>query len=70
MAKGIAQVLDALHPSQAIVVKMRGHSQDEGWAILEARQVPIVKFGTTEEAVLLLMAKFKERGVRGSGHTG
>jgi succinyl-CoA synthetase beta subunit len=70
MAKGIAQVLDELHPSQAIVVKMRGHSQDEGWAILETRQVPIVKFGTTEEAVLLLMAKFKERGVRGSGHTG
>jgi succinyl-CoA synthetase beta subunit len=70
MAKGIAQVLDELHPSQTIVVKMRGHSQDEGWAILETRQVPIVKFGTTEEAVLLLMAKFKERGVRGSGHTG
>ena len=70
MAKGIAQVLDALHPPQAIVVKMRGHSQDKGWAILEARQIPIVKFGTTEEAVLLLMAKLKERGVRGSVHTG
>jgi succinyl-CoA synthetase beta subunit len=54
----------------ADIVKMRGYSQDEGWAILEARQVPIVKFGTTEEAVLLLMAKLTERGVRGSGHTG
>jgi len=70
MARGIAQVLDALHPPQAIVVKMRGHSQDEGWAILEARQIPIVKFGTTEEAVLLLMAKLRERGAGGSGHTG
>jgi len=70
MAKGIAQVLDALHPLQTIVVKMRGHSQDEGWAILEARQVPIVKFGTTEEAVLLLMSKLEEKGASGSGHTG
>jgi len=70
MARGIAQVLDALHPPQTIVVKMRGHSQDEGWAILEARQIPIVKFGTTEEAVLLLMAKLRERGAGGSGHTG
>ncbi len=64
MAQGIAQVFDALHPPQAIVVKMRGHSQNEGWAILEARQIPIVKLGTTEEAVLLLMEKLKERGVR------
>jgi succinyl-CoA synthetase beta subunit len=70
MAKGIAQVLDSLHPSQAIVVKMRGHSQEEGWAILEARGIPIVKFGTTEEAVVLLMTKLKERGANGSGHTG
>ena len=68
--KETAQVLDALHPPQSIVVKMRGHSQDEGWAILEAQRIPVVKFGTTEEAVLLLMAKLIERGVRASGHTG
>jgi hypothetical protein len=30
---------------------MRGHSQDEGWKLLEDRNIPIVKFGTTEEAV-------------------
>jgi succinyl-CoA synthetase beta subunit len=70
MARGIAEVLDALNPHQTIVVKMRGHSQEEGWAILEARKVPIVRFGTTEEAVMLLMDKIKARGVTGSGHTG
>ncbi|MFH1080670.1 MAG: ATP-grasp domain-containing protein [Pseudomonadota bacterium] len=70
MAKGIVQVIDAFHPPQTIVVKMRGHSQDEGWEILEDRGVPLVKFGTTEEAVVLLMAKLKEKGDRGSGHTG
>ncbi len=57
MAKGIVRALDGLRPQQAIVVKMRGHSQEEGWALLESRQIPVVKFGTTEEAVILLMEK-------------
>ena len=70
MAKGIVRVVDEVRPRQAVVVKMRGHSQEEGWALLESRQIPIVKFGTTEEAVLLLMEKMKERGESGSGHTG
>jgi len=70
MAKGILHVVDELRPKQALVVKMRGHSQEEGWALLESRQIPIVKFGTTEEAVLLLMEKMKERGASPSGHTG
>ena len=70
MAKGILHVVDELRPKQALVVKMRGHSQEEGWALLESRQIPIIKFGTTEEAVLLLMEKMKERGASPSGHTG
>jgi len=70
MAKGILHVMDELRPKQALVVKMRGHSQEEGWALLESRQIPIIKFGTTEEAVLLLMEKMKERGASPSGHTG
>jgi len=68
MAKGIARVIDEQHPGRAIVVKMRGHSQDEGWAMLEARGVPLVKFGTTEEAVVLLMEKVRERGEERHGH--
>jgi len=51
IAHGISDVIDELCPSQRIVVKMRGHSQDEGWALLEERGIPVIKFGTTEDAV-------------------
>ncbi len=70
MARGILHVVDELRPHQALVVKMRGHSQEEGWGLLESRQIPVVKLGTTEEAVLLLMEKMSERGASRSGHTG
>jgi succinyl-CoA synthetase beta subunit len=70
MAKGIVRVVDELQPRHAMVVKMRGHSQDEGWALLESRQIPIVKLGTTEEAVLLLIEKMEEKGAGRSGHPG
>jgi len=51
MGRGIANVIDQDKPTVKILVKMRGHSQDEGWKLLEDRHIPIVKFGTTEEAV-------------------
>ncbi len=51
MGRGIANVIDEDKPAVKILVKMRGHSQDEGWKLLEDRHIPIVKFGTTEEAV-------------------
>jgi len=51
IALGISDVVDELSPSQRIVVKMRGHYQDEGWALLEERHIPVIKFGTTEDAV-------------------
>ena len=51
MGRGIANVIDEDKPTAKILVKMRGHSQDEGWKLLEDRNIPIVKFGTTEEAV-------------------
>ena len=50
-------------PPKKILVKMRGHSQDEGWKLLEDRHIPVVKFGTTEEAV------DANRGARGKGRT-
>ena len=56
VAKGVCALLDADKPAAPIVVKMRGHSQDEGWALLEARKVPLVKFGTTEDAVRKLFS--------------
>ncbi|MFZ5651740.1 MAG: ADP-forming succinate--CoA ligase subunit beta [Bacillota bacterium] len=61
MAGGIVQVMDELNPSQVVVVKMRGHSQEEGWAILESRNTLIVKYGTTEEAVILLLELMKKK---------
>lgn len=57
MANGIAEVIRNDRPGIPIVVKMRGYSQEEGWRILEALDVPLVKHGTTEEAVKLLMRK-------------
>jgi len=39
---------------------MRGHSQDEGWKLLEDRNIPIVKLGTTEEAVEQIVRLVKE----------
>ena len=54
IARGVAAVLDEDTPAAAVVVKMRGHSQDEGWAMLESRNIPLVKHGTTEDAVRLL----------------
>lgn len=59
MAKGIAQVIDEKKPSQAIVVKMRGYSQEAGWEILESRNISIVKHGTTEDAVRQLLEEMK-----------
>ncbi len=71
MAKGIIQVIEDLNPPQTVVVKMRGHSQEQGWALLEAGNVPIVKFGTTEEAVILLLEKMRKKGsTKRSGNIG
>ena len=63
MAKGIVQVIDELNPPQTIMVKMRGYSQEEGWKLLEDRKVPIVKFGTTEEAVELMLGQMRKKGI-------
>jgi succinyl-CoA synthetase beta subunit len=57
IALGLADVIDHVKSEKTIVVKMRGHSQEEGWALLESRNIPFVKFGTTEEAVVLLKKK-------------
>lgn len=62
MATGIIRVIEELNPPQALVVKMRGHSQEQGWALLESKNIPIVKFGTTEEAIILLLAEMGKKG--------
>jgi len=56
IAKGISEVVDHDKPTAKVVVKMRGHSQDEGWALLKERNIPMVKYGTTRDAVQTLLA--------------
>jgi len=69
MGRGIANVIDEDKPKAKILVKMRGHSQDEGWKLLEDRSIPIVKFGTTEEAVKQIVELVcpGSRGLQGKG---
>lgn len=57
MARGVKKAWPRLRDRVTMVVKMRGHSQEEGWAILEELGVAVVKHGTTTEAVNLLMDK-------------
>ena len=38
---------------------MRGYSQEQGWKLLEARNISIVKFGTTEEAVEMMLTEMR-----------
>ena len=69
MAQGIADVIDELNPGQQITVKMRGHSQDKGWEILEAKNIPLIKYGTTEEGVKLLLDEMEKKGVKSRVNT-
>jgi succinyl-CoA synthetase beta subunit len=61
MAAGIADVVAGNRPAVPILVKMRGHSQEEGWRTLESLGIPVVKHGTTEEAVAQLLAALDRR---------
>jgi succinyl-CoA synthetase beta subunit len=68
MAEGIVRVVEDINPPQVITVKMRGHSQDEGWALLEAKNIPVVKHGTTDEGIILLLEEMRKKGVKTGGH--
>lgn len=57
VAQGIREFMAAEPLVARLVVKMRGHSQEEGWALLEEAGVKVVKYGSTEEAVKLLLAE-------------
>lgn len=61
MAQGIVDVLERQQVDIPIVVKMRGHHQEEGWKLLEKHNVPLVKYGSTDEAAELLMKLVRER---------
>jgi len=55
-------VIDSLKPQQAIVVKMRGHSQETGWALLAQKTIPTVKTGTTADGIELLKHVMQKKG--------
>ena len=67
MGRGIANVIDEDKPTKKILVKMRGHSQNEGWKLLEDRRIPVVKFGTTEEAVKQIVELVARDALVGKG---
>ena len=54
VASWIMEGLDELKGLKIpIVVKLRGYKAQEGWDMLEALGVPIIRFGTTDDAVKL-----------------
>ena len=61
MAEGVVRVIEELNPEQTITVKMRGHSQEEGWALLEKKNIPVVKLGTTEDGIALLIREMEKK---------
>jgi succinyl-CoA synthetase beta subunit len=68
MAKGVVEAVQNIPVSQALVVRMQGHFEEEGWALLERAGVDVVKRGTTREAAERLVAQVRARSrSRGRG---
>lgn len=55
MAEGIERAYKEVGNSKPVVVKSRGFNQEEGWEIYKRLGFKQIKFGTTDEAVKLLM---------------
>lgn len=53
-AEGIIAGLEGMGGGKPIVVKLAGNQEEEAWAVLEARRIPVVKTVRTEEAADLL----------------
>jgi succinyl-CoA synthetase beta subunit len=62
MAQGICQALDGKKAPVPIVVKMRGHFEEEGWALLTEHNIPFIRRGSTDEAVKLLLQLVAQEG--------
>ena len=60
MATGIVKAMKDYPASKTVVVKSRGHGQEEGWKLFEEAGCKQVRFGTTDDAVKLLL---EEEGV-------
>ena len=55
MAEGVCRVFEEEEPAVPMVVKMRGHFEEEGWSLLAHRGIPFIRRGTTDAAVRLLL---------------
>lgn len=65
VAQGITDVVDSDHPAAEIVVKTRGHSQEEAWSLLAKYDMGVVKCGTTVEAVRMLLRSIQKNNCCG-----
>jgi succinyl-CoA synthetase beta subunit len=59
-ARGIVEFVDERRPRSPIVVKLRGNSEEEAWAILEKAGIHVVRATQTEDAVRLIVALLRE----------
>ena len=55
MADGIARAYKEFGNNKKVVVKSRGFNQEQGWEIYEKLGFSQTKYGTTDEAVQLLL---------------
>lgn len=61
MAEGIKQAYTDYGKFKRVVIKSRGFNQEEGWSIYEKLGFRQVKYGTTDEAVQLLLEEGVEQ---------
>lgn len=55
MAKGITRAITESGSKKTVVVKSRGFSQEAGWELYDKLGLPQVRYGTTDDAVKLLL---------------
>lgn len=60
MAKGICRAFDERKSEKKIVVKSRGFNQEEGWKRYGERKIPMICYGTTDDAVIKLKQLLEE----------
>lgn len=59
MAQGIARAIEESGTDKKIVVKSRGFFQEEGWHIYDRLDVGQIHYGTTDDAVKLLLDRME-----------
>ncbi|MEG1758445.1 MAG: ATP-grasp domain-containing protein [Oscillospiraceae bacterium] len=55
MAQGIVAAMADCKTGKRVIVKSRGHGQENGWKLLKDAGCRMVKYGTTDDAVKLLL---------------